>query len=62
MGNGLLGMDDLGGFTTATYPTLCFRKKDPWLNKLLVGSIDIDGGARTIGDYRLAHSPRSTSF
>jgi len=30
-------MDDLGGFTTATYPTLCLRKKDRWLNKLLVG-------------------------
>jgi hypothetical protein len=43
MGNGLLGMDDSGGFTTATDPRLCFRKKDRWLNKLLVGSIGIDG-------------------
>jgi hypothetical protein len=37
------------------------RKKDRWLNKLLVGSIGIDGWASMIGDYRLAHSPRSTS-
>jgi hypothetical protein len=36
-------MDDSGGFTTATDPRLCFRKKYRWLNKLLVGSIGIDG-------------------
>ena len=38
---------------------LFYRKKDRWLNKLSVGWIVIDGWARTIGDYRLAHSPRS---
>jgi hypothetical protein len=27
MGNGLLGMDDSGGFTTATDPRLCFTEK-----------------------------------
>jgi hypothetical protein len=27
MGNGLLGMDDSGGFTTATDPSLCFTEK-----------------------------------
>jgi hypothetical protein len=44
MGNGLLGMDDSGGFTTATYPRLGFtEKKDRWFNKLLVGLIGIDG-------------------
>jgi hypothetical protein len=37
-------MDDSGGFTTATDPRLGFtEKKDRWLNKLLVGSIGIDG-------------------
>jgi hypothetical protein len=43
IGDGLVGMDDSGGFTTATDPKVCFRKKDRWLNKLLVGSINIDG-------------------
>jgi hypothetical protein len=27
MGNGLLGMDDSGGFTAATDPRVCFTEK-----------------------------------